>query len=211
MRLASNYAEDKTMKIQDMLRVAQELGDVETEPPEGLWDRIKAGLVMEVPLTKGYVALVDAKDYKRVMQFKWHAKTKKNGHTLFVYAARNVAVGPYKQTTERMHRFILGVQDRKIDVDHEDGNGLNNCRRNLRKATRQQNMRNMKIDKNRGRSQYKGVSRDKSRWKSAIAINGKKQVLGWFIAELDAAMAYDTAARKEFGEFARCNFTKEET
>src|SRR5579859_2041169 len=88
-------------------------------------------------LSKGYVAVVSNRDYARCMRGnKWYAKEIRNsrGVLLAIYAQRHVTING-KDTNESLHRFILGVADQTTQVDHKDGNGLNNRRRNLRKAT----------------------------------------------------------------------------
>ena len=96
-------------------------------------------------------------------------------------------------------------------LDHIDGNPLNNKIDNLREATSQENLRSQKKSKSyNGKSTssiYKGVSWDKrsKKWVSHIQIGGKKKHLGYFISEIDAAQAYDCAAVKAFGEFAKIN------
>lgn len=104
-----------------------------------------------------------------------------------------------------LHRYILGNSDNKL-IDHVDGNGLNNLRSNLRFCSPQQNCFNRAGNK-ASTSGFKGVcwaSRDK-RWKAQIQINGKNQHLGQFTEEIEAAKAYNQAALKLFGDFARIN------
>lgn len=109
----------------------------------------------------------------------------------------------------QLHRYILylnGNLDHSLDVDHKDGNPLNNLKNNLRICTASQNTRNSRRKRN-SISQYKGVSffkRDQ-KWKAEIYINGKNSFLGLFINEIDAAKAYNTAAILHFGEFAKLN------
>ena len=158
----------------------------------------------EIPLTQGYIALIDDEDYERISQVNWHAEVvlRKDGSIRQVYAKRRI-----DKTTQRMHRLLTGVTDPQIDVDHRDNYGLNNQKHNLRVATRQQNLRNRGAQRN-GTSGFKGVSWHKGdkTWYANITANNKLQNLGRFSDPLEAACAYDMAAVKHFGEFAHCNF-----
>ncbi len=154
-----------------------------------------------IPLTKGYAALIDDADFDRVSAHKWSAtKTKTN-----VYGIRKVRTPKGRTTSQMLHRFILGVTDPEIHVDHEDHNGLNCQRYNLRKCVRGENDGNR--TKTRGSSQYKGVSwsKDRGKWRACIRIE-RTVHLGYFTDEVQAAHAYDEAARTRFGSFAHCNF-----
>jgi len=96
--------------------------------------------------------------------------------------------------------------------DHINHNGLDNRKANLRLATRSQNAWNRQKAKIKSRSKYKGVSwynRGK-RWSVRIQVNRKQKFLGIFEDEIEAAKAYDRAARKYFGEFAELNFEKKD-
>src|SRR5580692_6107311 len=159
-----------------------------------------------VALTQGFVALVDDADYDRVCAFKWSAtKVKSN-----VYGIRKVRTSSGRATSQLLHRYIMDVAHPRIDVDHEDHNGLNCQRHNLRLCVRGENNGNTR--KTRGASRYKGVSRDRSRqlWRACITIHSSSKFLGRFHEERDAALAYDVAARAAFGEFALCNFPLQE-
>lgn len=105
-----------------------------------------------------------------------------------------------------MHRMILDAKPGQL-IDHKDGDGLNNTRANLRIATPSNNNQNSKPQKG-GSSAYKGVSWFKryKKWQVIITVNGRNKSLGYFIHEIEAAKAYDEAAIREFGEFARPNF-----
>ena len=115
------------------------------------------------------------------------------------------------QIQKKAHRLIMGVTDPKIQVDHINGNKLDNRKENLRLATPQQNSSNIGIRKN-NKSGYKGVcwsKRDK-KWIASIYKNNKKQYLGCFDDIVEAVRAYDRAALELFGEFAWTNFPKED-
>jgi len=105
-----------------------------------------------------------------------------------------------------MAAAFLGASSNDF-VDHIDGDTRNNVLENLRIATRQQNMFNRKPNRN-GVSVYKGVgwSTRAKRWRSRIRHEGKQHLLGYFNCQIEAAEAYDAAARKFYGEFARPNF-----
>lgn len=156
------------------------------------------------PLKRGYVALVDDEDYGRVAQFKWYARVAKTKTVLRVYAV-HMEESRGKRQQIAMHRFITGSP---VRLDHKDANGLNNQRHNLRPATTSQNAANKRLSI--GRSKFKGVSWSKSNgnWTVRITLNGVRRALGSFDKddETTAALVYDYAARKLFGEFARCNF-----
>lgn len=151
----------------------------------------------EIKLTQGKVALVDDEDFKNLNQFKWYAH--KGAHTF--YAARRER---YKLIL--MHRILLQIDDRGIDVDHKDRDGLNNQRNNIRLATRIQNSANSRKQKN-CTSEFKGVSWNKraKKWMSSICPNRKQLHLGYFLTEDEAAMAYNKAAIEVHGEFAYLN------
>lgn len=158
-----------------------------------------------IPLTQGYVALVDEVDFERVSVHKWSTTKTKNT----VYGIRKVRTPEGRTTSQLLHRFIMGVTDPKIDVDHIDHNGLNCQRHNLRRCVRGENDANR--TKARGSSQYKGVSwaRAKGKWRACIRIE-KTVHLGYFSDEAEAARAYDEAARTRFGVMANCNFPLQE-
>ena len=153
----------------------------------------------EIPLTQGKVAVVDDTDYPLLNLFRWHAHKNQNGNW---YACRNILLDN-KRTIELMHRAIL-IPLRGMCIDHRDGDGLNNQRHNLRIATKTQNGQNGKPYKNK---RYRGVHWYKARAKftAQIIVNGKQVHLGYFWEAESAAQAYNVAALKYFGEFARLN------
>jgi AP2 domain len=157
-----------------------------------------------IQLTKGYAAIVDDADYEAVVAAEpWYANVR---HDNTVYAVHVVRIGS-RRRMEYLHRFILGMTDPKILVDHRNRYKLDCRRGNLRVGiTRSQNMANSN-NKRGGTSRYKGVQWDKrhSKWVAKIRVNYKVKQLGLFAIEVDAARAYDAAAREHFGEFAKCN------
>lgn len=93
-------------------------------------------------------------------------------------------------------------------VDHINGNGLDNRRENLRIATMSSNQWNQRKQRRCTKSKFKGVGLDDrtNKWSADIRAYKQRFYLGSFVLEEDAAMAYDAAARKLHGEFARLNF-----
>ena len=155
-----------------------------------------------IPLTQGYVALVDDADFEAVRVFKWCLL--KKGRRL--YARRSIRKADGSRTISYLHRFLMGSDGECID--HLNGDGLDNQRHNLRPATAQQNVRAFCRKKPGTSSKYRGVFWFKNDmvWGACIKVNGLKKHLGCFALEKDAAFAYDAAARKYFGEFASPNF-----
>lgn len=162
-------------------------------------------MTREIPLTQGYVALVDDADYEWLSQWKWHVAKNKSHATPYAHRA---IVGTHGKKL-LMARAILDAPA-GLCVDHINGNTLDNRRCNLRLATVSQNTANRHAVRPSS-SPFTGVSWNKQRsmWKAQIEHMGKGQYLGLFADEEDAARAYDAAARLHFGEFAKLNFPQE--
>jgi hypothetical protein len=155
--------------------------------------------MQEIKLTKGYVGLVDDEDYPLVSAFKWCAHP--NGNN--VYVSRRIPRKGGGQSTLKLHRFILGINDPSVQVDHINGDGLDNRRENLRPCTVAQNQQNRSAQRNNS-SGTKGVylRRDCRKWQAQIKAVGKNRYLGLFPTKEAAAEAYAEAAKFYFGEFA---------
>lgn len=153
----------------------------------------------EIPLTQSKVALVDDEDYERVAQHRWAAdKAKSTWYASARINGRRI----------RLHRFIVDAKPGQL-VDHEDRNGLNCTRGNLRPCTHGQNCQNSVPRKN-NKCGLKGVSFHYGKWMARISIgpqSSRKQIrLGRFDTPEEAAIIYDRAAIMHFGRFAYLNF-----
>lgn len=153
---------------------------------------------VEIPLTKGYVTMVDAIDAD-MSQLSWYAKTNKTN----AYAFRNANghdLGMHKVILERKIGRLLNSDE---VPDHINCDGLDNRRSNLRVATQTQN--NINAHKKIGISGYKGVQWHSSRktWRACLMANGKRIDFGYFKTPEEAYEAYKEGAKKYHGEFAK--------
>lgn len=161
-----------------------------------------------VPLTQGRVTIIDDEDENRVSQYKWCAYKHKDKNTW--YATHNFKTIEGTFYGQDLHRFIMNAKP-GIQIDHKDGNGLNNQKSNLRFCNNTENHQNQKKSKTyNGKpttSIHKGVVwyKKEKRFRSRISIDGKRIHLGWFKNEIEAAKSYDKAATEHFKEFANIN------
>jgi hypothetical protein len=158
-----------------------------------------------IPLTQGYFAVVDPVVYYVLVKFKWRLCKNKRKKTL--YAERSIRKSTGRYSRLLMHCQLMPDVPPGLLIDHANGDGLDNRLSNLRPATVAQNAWNARPRKSR--AGYKGVAwaKDKNLWRGNICVNGKRIHLGYFRTSVAAARAYDAAARKYFGEFARLNFS----
>jgi hypothetical protein len=156
------------------------------------------GDVAYVTLTQGYEAIIDAADVLLVEGFNWSAHV--NGHT--VYGIRSKRNGT-KNISILLHRAIMGDPN-GMEIDHEDGDGLNNRKANLRMATRAENARNRRKNQN-NTSGVKSVDWDpvRKKWRARIKVDGKIHYLGRYETIEMAKTAYVAASEKMHGEFGR--------
>ena len=154
-------------------------------------------------LGEGEWTIVEPRDYYRLKNYNWHL----GGNGKEFYAFRNVKLGPGKTKIVSMHRQIMGFPDGFL-VDHQNNLTLDNRRANLRIATHCENAYNRAKIRSRTSSKYIGVYFEKAtgRYTVKIRFNGKRLWLGRFVDEVEAAKAYDEAAKKYHGQFARLNF-----
>lgn len=136
----------------------------------------------EIKLTKNMVAIVDDEDFERVNNYKWCAT--KNGSK--TYALNNKNIRKY------MHHFIFG---KKVLIDHIDGNGLNNCKSNLRESDKSKNAANSK----RIGVHYNKLNKN---WRSRIMKDNKLYEIGSFKTMEEALLAYRKKKKELFGDHA---------
>lgn len=155
-----------------------------------------------IPLTQGYITVVDDDVYEWAKKFNWCVM--RRNQLRHVMAHGKATKGGRK--TLYLHRIISGAKSGEI-VDHVNGDGLDNRKSNLRICTRRQNTLNQRKHVEAS-SQFKGVTlrKDKNLWQAYITVSGKRKHLKYWLNEIDAAKAYDAAAKKYFGEFASLNF-----
>lgn len=168
--------------------------------------------IVELHLKHGIVALIDAEDAELVSQYSgWYAAKNRSGNWYVRgYDPKGYVKEGYKQKCVKLHRIVMGVTDRKIEVDHIDHDGLNNCKSNLRLSTKSENQRNRKgIASHKTSSKYIGVFKRVHKtcisWRAGIRVNGVWHTLGHFDSEIKAAKVYNEAAKKYHGQFASLN------
>lgn len=151
--------------------------------------------MVKIPLRDPYFILVDQQDFDFVSRHHW---------TIDERSYTNYAVTTINGKKVYMHRLLVDANE---DVDHINGNGLDNRRKNLRAVSRQQNSWNRKVSKKLyHKSQYIGVtwSNHANKWRAYIKLDKQKH-LGYFDDEKYAAIAYNNAAIRYRGNFAVLN------
>ena len=152
----------------------------------------------EIQLNKGIITIVDDEDFEYLNQWKWYLlKSKTNYYAIRTSKPENKLI--------QLHRVVIQAKQGEI-VDHVNGDKLDNRKINLRICTKAQNNQNRKTSK-LNKSGYNGVSwciRNK-KWVTQIQYENKKIHIGYYIDLIDAAKAFNDAAKKYHGEFAKLN------
>jgi hypothetical protein len=150
----------------------------------------------KIPLTQGLFAIVDDEDFERLSKFKWHA-TINPSTGKFQARRRNKSQHVYMQC-EIVSRTI-GKQ-----IDHRNGDSLDNQKENLRLCSASQNCCNRRM-KQFNTSGFKGVEKKGKKFCARIKAGMNHIWIGTFKTSIEAARAYNEAAKKYHGEFARLN------
>lgn len=148
----------------------------------------------QIPLTQGKITLVDDDIYAAIGHFKWYALKSRNTW----YAVRNFVKDNGKQSKLYLHHCVIGLPLDNNEVDHKDGDGLNNQNYNLRIVSGRFNSSNRHDFRSGSKSsQYSGVTwfATRNKWKAALQIKGRNKHLGYFDNEQDASAAYQTALK----------------
>ncbi len=157
-----------------------------------------------LPLTQGRFALIDKEDFDDLNRHKWC--TTPRG---YVMRRLRASEGDDRKKCIYLHAYLMRDELARTglpEVDHRDGNPLNNQKSNLRVSTHAQQCMNRRINRKLPASGYKGVSpMPEGNYRARV----RKRSVGRFPTAEEAARAYDKAARRLFGEFARCNFPEE--
>ena len=178
--------------------------------PVLLYRRLRYGYAFRlIRMAQPRYAKVDPADYKRLRRYEWLARKGRNSF----YARRHVPrAKPAKEMLIYMHQQVIRVPQGMV-IDHVNHDGMDNRSANLRPATYAQNLYHRKKRLGAKYSKYKGICwKKKSRkWVARIGFDKKELHLGYFASEIDAAKAYDRAARKYHGQFASLNFPESDS
>ena len=167
-----------------------------------------------------FTVLYDAEDHDKVSAYRWRVqKDSSTKHKFYVKTHIPHPDGGWycspnghkrrRRTILQIHRLIMDAP-KGMDVDHINGNPLDNRKSNLRICSRAENLRNRGANKN-NTSGYKGVSWHKrnKKWACQIKHNYKKIHVGNYATPEEAARAYDKKAKELHGEYAYLNFPDE--
>lgn len=179
--------------------------------PHGLFQPQVEKMFREIPLSQGYVAIVDSADYEWLIQWKWYwrkARGQDYGYAVRMSRCEAVPGTGQQRIIVFLHNVILNPPA-PLTIDHKNGDTLDNRRANLRLATRTQQNANCGRRRD-NKSGYKGVSWKprRNKWCAEIRLHYKHRHIGYFDTPQQAALAYNAAAQQLFGEFCRLNIVK---
>lgn len=149
-------------------------------------------------LLHGHEVLIDDDDIQRVSEKSWQLFNLRKNDLYFIHRVREN--GKVVKTIF-LHRFIMGITDPKVYVDHKNGNKLDNRKSNLRPCSKADNQRNCRMN-GRNKTGYKGVYRERGKFKANVTINGVTKFVAYKQTAYEAHLAYCRAALKYYGEFA---------
>jgi len=152
------------------------------------------GVTVKVTSTNGFTFIIDKDDVPLVKTKKWHVVTNQIGLQTVIASDKTY-----------LHHMLIG-NHKGMEVDHIDGNRMNNRRDNLRVCTHQQNQCNQSLQRN-NTSGVAGVSYHSARKKFIARIKASQHGihLGYYLTLLEATQARNEAMRLMFGEYARMN------
>lgn len=154
-------------------------------------------LTYRLPLTQGYVALVDWKDRIRIRSLSWRAMPTKSG---IVYAGSSGLL---------LHRWLTNAPD-GLHVDHINHDGLDNRMSNLRVVSQSKNSANQRNDGSRNKHGYRGVHFMRGGFYGHITVEKRQFYSKKCATPIEAARAWDELAVKHYGEFVQLNFPAEQ-
>lgn len=148
--------------------------------------------MISIPLSNSSVLALLDDEFVSLTQLSWFLS--KDGYVSSLVGTKHIY----------MHHMVIGYPPEGLVTDHRNRIKHDNQKHNLRHVTHAQNMQN----KERGTSQYLGVFLNKKtgKWRARIKKDGKIYLLGTFVHEIHAAMAYDTKSRELYGSTATLNF-----
>lgn len=151
-----------------------------------------------IPITQNKSTIVDDEDYVFLSQYKWRA-IKSQNHYYVGKSEKRKRDKPRKLTL--MHRLIMCSRDGE-QVDHINGDSLDNQKHNLRLCTQGQNLFNKNKYKN-NKTGFKGISVRGKKWRVQVQANKKQHIVGHFNTINEAIAAYNAVSKKIHGEFSR--------
>jgi len=159
-----------------------------------------------IPLTRGFETVIDEEDYHLVRDYHWMALVNERYDKVYAQGyLKGVSRASTGYATVTMHRLLMNPPPR-VPVDHEDHDGLNNRRSNLRISTTAQNAQNSRRPRNKTRLfPYKGVTKSGNRYIGSLSVNRRMVKSASFKTPYEAALAYDVLALEHHGEFAATN------